>query len=157
MKPPIKLSRDIIAGGIILALTAFLWGVTTTFDSDPLGLEQGMPATYMPRLILAVIAGLAAIVIIKALTKKGEPIGKMPAWQMPATATFLALAAAMFPKLGVPIVFFIVCLVMPVMWGKKNYITVVIFAVSMPVAIYIIFKLILGLRLPMGPLSALGL
>ena len=50
-------SFDIAAGALILALAAYLWHVTTTFDSDPLGLEQGMPATLMPRLVLGVIAG----------------------------------------------------------------------------------------------------
>lgn len=152
-----KLSRDLVAGGLILVLLAFLWWVTTTFDSDPLGMAQGMPATRMPRLILGVIAVLTVLMILQSLAKGGEAISGLPPWEMPATAAVLALAAFLFTQLGVPLVFFCVCVVLPIMWGTRNYGAVMAFAVGVPVAIYIVFKLLLGLRLPMGPLAALGL
>ncbi|MEX0318090.1 MAG: tripartite tricarboxylate transporter TctB family protein [Ruegeria sp.] len=152
-----KLSRDLVAGGLILVLSAILWWVTTTFDSDPLGMAQGMPATHMPRLILGVIAVLTVIMILQSLAKEGDALGGVPPWQMPATAAVLGLAAILFPVLGVPLVFFCICLVLPVMWGARNYGAVVAFAVGVPVAIYVVFKMLLGLRLPMGPLTALGL
>lgn len=152
-----KLSRDLVAGGLILVLSAYLWWVTTTFDSDPLGMAQGMPATHMPRLILGVIAGLTVLMVLQSLAKGGEALGGLPPWQMPATAGVLALAAILFTSFGVPLVFFCVCVVLPIMWGTRNYGAVLAFAVGVPVAIYIVFKLLLGLRLPMGPLAALGL
>ncbi|WP_136440935.1 tripartite tricarboxylate transporter TctB family protein [Pacificoceanicola onchidii] len=152
-----RLSRDLVAGGLILLLSAFLWWVTTTFDSDPLGMAQGMPATHMPRLILGVIAALTVLMILQSLSKGGEALGGLPPWQMPATAAVLGLAALLFTSLGVPLVFFGVCLTLPIMWGTRKYAAVAAFAVGVPVAIYIVFKLLLGLRLPMGPLAALGL
>jgi hypothetical protein len=152
-----QLSKDIAAGGIILAVSAFLWKVTTTFDSDPLGMAQGMPATHMPRLILAVIAGLTVIMMVQSLAAKAEGLGDIPPWQVGATAALLGLAAILFPVIGVPLAFFGVCLTLPVLWGRRNYSAIAVFAVCVPIAIYIIFKLLLGLRLPMGPLSALGL
>lgn len=152
-----KLSRDLVAGGLILVLSAFLWWVTTTFDSDPLGLAQGMPATHMPRLIIAVIAVLTLLMMLQNLIKGGEAMGAIPPWQVPATAAFLGLAALLFTQLGVPLVFFGVCLGLPLMWGARNVVAIAIFAVGVPAAIYIVFKMLLGLRLPMGPLAALGL
>ena len=152
-----RLSRDVVAGGLILLLCLFLWQVTTNFDSDPLGMAQGMPATHMPRLVLAIIAGLTVLMVIQSLLKGGEAIGGLPPWQMPATAGVLGLAAILFPALGVPLVFFCVCVTLPIMWGKRNFGAVLIFAVSVPIAIYFVFKLLLGLRLPMGPLAAFGL
>ena len=152
-----KLSRDVVAGGLILALSAFLWWVTTTFDTDPLGMAQGMPATHMPRLILSVIGILTVLMVLQSLAKGGEAIGGLPPWQMPATAAVLGIAALLFTQLGVPLVFFGVCLTLPILWGTRNYFAVLIFAMGVPVAIYIVFKLLLGLRLPMGPLSAPGL
>lgn len=152
-----KLSRDFVAGGLILFLAAFLWWVTTTFDTDPLGMAHGMPATHMPRLILSVIAVLTVIMVLQSLLKGGEALGDLPPWQMPATAGLLGLAAILFPHLGVPLVFFCVCIALPIMWGVRKYGAVVLFAISVPVAIYIVFKLLLGLRLPMGPLAAFGL
>ncbi len=152
-----KLSRDLVAGGLILVLSATLWWVTTTFDTDPLGMTQGMPATHMPRLILGVIAALTLIMIVQSLTSGGEALGGVPPWQMPATAAVLGLAAILFPILGVPLVFFCVCVILPLMWGARNYSVIVVFAVGLPIAIYVVFKILLGLRLPMGPLAALGL
>lgn len=152
-----KLSRDLVASGLILVLSAFLWWVTTNFDSDPLGMAQGMPATHMPRLILAVIAALTVIMVLQSLAKGGDAIGGMPPWQMPATTGVLGLAAILFPQLGVPLVFFCVCIILPLMWGIRNFGAVLVFAAGVPIAIYIVFKLLLGLRLPMGPLAAFGL
>ena len=100
-----KLSRDTLTGGLILLLVAFLWWITTTFDSDPLGMAQGMPATHMPRLVLAIIAILTVLMILQSAVKGGDAIGEMPPWQIPTTAAFLGIAAFLFPKLGVPLVF----------------------------------------------------
>lgn len=152
-----KLSRDLVAGGLILLLSAFLWWMTTTFDSDPLGMAQGMPATHMPRLVLAIIAILTLLMMLQSVLKGGEPIGDIPPWQVPATAALLGLAAVLFAQLGVPLVFFGVCLLLPLMWGARNLAAIISFAVAVPVAIYIVFRLLLGLRLPMGPLTAIGL
>lgn len=152
-----RLSRDLVAGGLILGLSAFLWWVTTTFDSDPLGMAQGMPATHMPRLVLSVIGVLTVIMLLQSFVKGGDDIGALPPWQVPATAVLLGSAALFFPKLGVPLVFFGVCLALPLMWGARKFAAIAIFALGVPVAIYVVFKLLLGLRLPMGPLATLGL
>jgi hypothetical protein len=151
------ISRDFVVGGLILILSAFLWWVTTTFDTDPLGMAQGMPATRMPRLILVVIAVLTVLMMVESFIKGGEAIGGAPPWQMPATAALLGLAALLFSTLGVLLVFFGVCFALPLMWGSRNFAAIPLFAAGVPVAIFIVFKLLLGLRLPMGPLAALGL
>ena len=152
-----KLTRDFIAGSLIIVLSVFLWSVTTTFESDLLGLSQGMPATLMPRLILSVIIILTILMMVQSMIKGGEPIGNLPTWQVPTTAAILGLASIFLPQLGVPLVFFFICLVIPLLWGARNLVTILIFALLVPTAIYITFKLLLGLRFPMGPFAALGL
>lgn len=153
-----RLTRDTVTTGLILAVAGFLWHQTTLFDTDPLGMNSGMPATYMPRLVLAIIVLLTALMLVQSLISgKGETIGNVPPWQVGATAILLAVSALLFTKLGVPLVFFGVCFAMPVLWGARNYRAIALFAVSIPVVIYIVFKLLLGLRLPMGPLSSIGL
>ncbi len=149
--------RDLASGALILALSAFLWGVTTTFDSDPLGMEQGMPATHMPRLVLGVISGLAVLMMIQSVVRGGGAVGAPPPWRMPATAALLATAAALFTTVGVPIAFFAVCLCLPPLWGSRNWPAIAAFALGVPAAVHVVFKILLGLRLPMGPLAALGL
>ena len=150
-------SRDVVAGLVILCVSAFLWYVTTTFEADLLGMSQGMAAESMPRLILGVIIGLTLIMIISALITGGEGLDGLPPWQMMATVALLGAAALLFTTLGLPVVFFLVCLILPIIWGARNYGRIAGFAACVPAAIYVVFKLILGLRLPMGPLSGLGL
>ena len=150
-------SRDVVAGVIILCLSAFLWYMTTTFEADLLGMSQGMTAEHMLRLILGVIAVLTVIMTGTAVMKGAEPIGGLPPWQMMATVALLGTAAGLFTTLGLPIVFFLVCFCLPVIWGARGFLGLAVFALCVPSAIYVVFKLILGLRLPMGPLCTLGL
>lgn len=152
-----RLTRDFVAGTIILGLSAFLWWITTTFDSDPLGMAQGMPATHMPRLILSVIVVLTVLMMVQNAMNGGEEIGGVPPWQMPTTVVILGLAAILFTRLGVPLVFFAICIAIPIVWGSTKYKAIIVFAACIPIAIYVVFKLLLGLRLPMGPLATLGL
>lgn len=152
-----NLSKDIVAGSVILILSAVLWWVTTTFDSDPLGLAQGMPATHMPRLILTVMAGLTLLMMAQSIRKAEKTEWRAPPWRVGATAVLLGTIALLFSTLGLPLAFFAVCALLPVLWGSRNYPVIAVFAVCVPAAIYVIFKILLGLRLPVGPLSALGL
>ena len=148
--------KDLIPGAVILAVCAALYVVTTTFDSDPLGMAQGMPATHMPRLVLTVIAGLAVLMIVQGVRAGSTDAADAPPWRMWATAGILAVCAALFPTIGVPLAFFGVCVAIPILWGARRYGLVVAFAAAVPVAIYVVFQTLLGLRLPLGPLAALG-
>lgn len=153
-----RLSRDMVSTAIILAICVFLWVVTTHFDTDPLGMNQGMPATYMPRLVLSIIIILTLLMFAQSLwSGKAEPIGDLPPWQVGATAALLVIAALLITSFGVPLVFFGVCFAMPLLWGARRYGAIALFAVLTPVVIYIVFKVLLGLRLPVGPLGVFGL
>lgn len=152
-----SLSRDTIVGALILCLCALLWYVTTTFETDPLGMVGGMPATHMPRILLGLIASLSTLLIVQGLISGGDQLGPLPPWQVWATAALLGGIAVIFPTIGVPIAFFVVCTALPLLWGARNLIGITIFALAVPTAIYLIFRVLLGLRLPMGPLSAFGL
>ena len=149
--------RDIVAGSMILLVCLGLFYMTTTFETDPLGMTQGMPATKMPRLVLGVIAGLSVLMIVQgaisgpALVRPATP---MVVW---ASVVFLGTVCATLATIGFPIAFFLVCCGLPLLWGVRNYRSIAIYALSVPCGIYLIFRILLGLRLPMGPLAALGL
>ncbi|WP_419906698.1 tripartite tricarboxylate transporter TctB family protein [Hoeflea sp.] len=147
--------KDLLPGTIILALCAILFYVTTTFDSDPLGAAQGMPATHMPRLVLGAIAFLTLVMMVQGFRSGQTREGDAPPWKMWATAAMLALTAVLFPVIGVPLAFFLVCIALPVLWGARDIRHVAAFAVAVPVAIYVVFQILLGLRLPLGPLASL--
>ncbi|WP_305984119.1 tripartite tricarboxylate transporter TctB family protein [Roseibium sp. MMSF_3544] len=148
--------KDLVPGCLILILCAALYYVTTTFDSDPLGAAQGMPATHMPRLVLSVIAALAVLMIAQGLRSGEKTSSDMPPWKMWATAGLLGAAAFATPFIGVPLTFFLVCGSLPLLWGARDFKLVALFAVAVPVAIYIVFQILLGLRLPLGPLAFLS-
>lgn len=149
-----SIHKDVASGIVILIVCAALYYVTTGFDTDPLGLAQGMPATHMPRLVLATISLLAVIIIVQGLRADTQEASAPIPWQMWATAAPLALAALCFTTVGVPLTFFAVCIALPLLWGSRNYIAIAVFAPTVPVAIYIVFQMLLGVRLPLGPLDA---
>ena len=152
-----RLPSDVVVGLFILCLCGLLWYLTTRFDSDLLGLVGGMPATAMPRLVIYIISALCLLVIINGWRSNGPAVGSFPAWQMWATAGLLGLVAMSFRFLGLPLAFFAVCLLLPLLWGVRNYGAILVFALLVPTAIYLIFRILLGLRFPVGPLSLIGM
>lgn len=151
------LPRDFVPGVVLLLLCAGLYYVTTTFETDPLGLAQGMPATHMPRLVLGLIAGLTVLMMIQGLRAGAGEQKPAPTATVWATVALLGAAAACFEVLGVPLVFAAICATLPALWGARNWPAIIVFAAAIPTAIYIVFRLVLGVRFPVGPLSALGL
>ena len=152
-----SLPKDFVIGLILLAICGWMFYLTTGFETDLLGLAGGMSAKTMPRLVLGSIACLAVLMIVQgARAGRGKPMG-MPPWKMWATAGVLAVAAMSFETVGVPLAFFAVCVAVPVLWGARNKVAVGVFAVALPAAIYLVFQGLLGLRLPLGPLSFLAI
>ncbi|AQS50135.1 tripartite tricarboxylate transporter TctB family protein [Thioclava nitratireducens] len=152
-----SLSRDSVTGILLLVICALLWYATTTFDSDPMGMTTGMPATEMPRLVIGVIAMLSLALTVQGLSPKNKTRFGAVAWQVPVTAIILGAIAVLLSTIGLPLGFFIVCTVIPILWGSRRYVAIVLFALATPIAIYVIFQLLLSVRLPLGPLAALGL
>lgn len=148
-----SLPRDCSVGLVILAISGWLYYLTTQFDTDPLGMAQGMPATHMPRLILGVIAVLTLFMMVQGFRAGKAEAAEAPPWRMWVTAAILGVAAALFETIGVPLAFFAVCVSIPTLWGARNLLAVGIFAIALPTAIYGVFQGLLGLRLPLGPLS----
>lgn len=150
-------SRDVVTGVVVLVIVLILSYVTTTFDVDALGGTQGMPATKMPRLVLGLIAGLSVFLIVQSLLSEQRVKYSAVSGTVWLTMGLLGAISIGFSYLGLIIAFFMVCVGLPLAWGSRNYKAILAFAFSVPVVIYIIFKIVLGLRLPMGPLAALGL
>ena len=113
-----RLPSDVVVGLFILCLCGLLWYLTTRFDSDLLGLVGGMPATAMPRLVIYIISALCLLVIVNGWRSNGPAVGSFPAWQMWATAGLLGLVAISFRFLGLPLAFFAVCLLLPLLWAR---------------------------------------
>ncbi len=146
--------RDLFTGVLLIVASIILFAITFTFDSVPAAFAQGMQADVMPRLLLALIVLLSGAMIIGGWKDK-EPERQaipMPVW---ATMALLALAGALIQSLGVSIIVFLAALILPVLWGEKLRPFLLAYALSGPIAIYLIFTVALQLRLPQGPLASL--
>lgn len=146
--------KDMLAGLVILVVCGYLFFLTTRFESDLFGMVQGMPATLMPRLLLGVIVFLTLIMLVQGYRAGAATALPLPPWRMWATVAILAAATILFEVIGVPLAFLAVCVIVPILWGARSYLRVGVFAVLLPLAIYIVFQQLLGLRLPLGPLAA---
>ncbi len=151
-----NISRDVIVSVVLLLICAFLWSITLTFETDPFGAIASMPATEMPRLVLSVIAFLSVILFFQGLRKSNQQSFGKVHWRTFATGGVMLMSGILFSRLGLPIVFFLDCLILPILWGSRRYLSILIYAICVPVAIYVVFQIILSVRMPLGPLASLG-
>jgi putative tricarboxylic transport membrane protein len=47
------------------------------------------------------------------------------------------------------------CLAMPILWGERRYLLVLVYAVLFPIAIYLLFSQLLQVRFPAGSFTSL--
>lgn len=144
--------RDLLPGLALLLLCAVLFALTTTFERVPAAFAQGMQASAMPRLLIALMALLCLIMIWQG-RREPEPARRPITRATFLTAALLITASALFPMLGVTLTLFLVCLAMPVLWGERRPHLIVPFALAVPLGIYLLFVLVLRLRLPQGVLT----
>ncbi|QFU02887.1 Tripartite tricarboxylate transporter TctB family protein [Halomonas sp. THAF5a] len=144
--------RDLLPGGVLLVLVGVLYGITAGFDRVPPSFAQGMQAADMPRLILVVIAVLSLVMIYQG---RGQEEEAKPAisWRMWATALVLLAAVFLFSLLGLTLTTMLTCLIIPLLWGERRRLYVLIYAIAVPACIYLLFTFALKLRLPQGVLS----
>ncbi|MFD2236022.1 tripartite tricarboxylate transporter TctB family protein [Aureimonas populi] len=149
-----KSQRDIIAGGIFLAIAA-------TFGFISLGYEMGTPLRMGPGFIpltLAIILAILGVVIIVSGIRKNETVETSPvSWTGSALVVASLVIFGVFARqLGlVPIVF--LCTALTAFASRNNtLLSALTIAAAMSILCYLIFKIGLGITLPtFGPLFAL--
>lgn len=146
---PFLLRADDMVGGVILLFCAAVFAITTTFDEVPAMLSQGIPPTQFPRLLVGVIAFLVVVMMIQARRREAVEMKRVPTVAF-ATVGFLALFVAAIDWIGTFAAIFLFCLALPVLWGERRYAWIVVFAVLLPISIYILFSKVLGVRFPAG-------
>lgn len=146
--------RDLMVGVLLILFAGVMFFVTFGFEEVPAAFAQGMQAASMPRLLLGLIAVFSGVIIIQGWAKP-EPTREAPPWRFWATVGVLALAGALLAPLGVGVVAFITCLIVPVIWGERFRPALVAYALAAPIGIYLVFTVALQLRLPQGPLEGL--
>lgn len=149
---------DSAVAGVVLAVCAALFAVTASFDEVSELLAQNIrPATF-PRLLLAIISGLALALPFEHLlgTRGWRKIRRLRAARPPAMTwatlgVLLALAAAA-PLLGAMLTIFGICTAMPLLWGVRRPVRVLLFAALFTAGVTLLFNVVLGVHFEPGRL-----
>jgi putative tricarboxylic transport membrane protein len=145
---------------VLLALCATAYWLTTRFPTVPAMLSQNIPPTFFPRLVLAAIAGCAVFLIFQGARASirheegGRPEAPPPERPAPlvyATAAVVLVTPALIGVLGTWLVIALVCAVLPLLWRERRCVRIAALALGLPLAVYGLFTLALGVRFPAGP------
>jgi len=140
---------DTITGLALLAFCALAYWLTSGFEEVPAMLSQNVPPTFFPRLVLTIIAILSIFLVGRSLGKEREAASHIPAavW---VTALVVAVTGVTSAWLGTLLTLGVMAVVLPLAWGERRLPVIAALAVGLPVALYAIFSVGLGVRFPAG-------
>jgi putative tricarboxylic transport membrane protein len=150
---------DTVVALLILAFVGWLFYETTQFDKVSALFSQNIPPTMFPRILLFIVAVLAAVMPFEhmLLKRKGKNIDKDRSdtvkpitW---ATIVLLTVILAASEVLGTLLTLMSVCLFIPLLWGERRLKVVVPFAVIFPVCVAALFELVLKVFFAPGVLG----
>jgi putative tricarboxylic transport membrane protein len=146
------LHGDDVAGVVILVFVGVVVAITTTFEEVPAALSQGIPPEQFPRILVAVIALLAIAMIVQSRLRQEAPRKPAPMMVL-ATACLLLIFVLLIDWIGMIAAMFVFCLALPMLWGERRFLWIGVYAVLFPACIYLLFSVLLGVRLPLGLFS----
>ncbi len=147
-----RIPRDLVIAGALLAFCAVTYGITLGFDEAPAAVAQNVQPATFPRLVLAAIAVLAAVLAVTSFrldSPRKWPIKPM----VPATAAMMVAFVVAFDTLGFIAAMGLFGLLMPVLWGERRWRLVIPYAVLFPAVVYVVFVLGLGVHFDPGLLG----
>jgi len=145
--------QDCLIGVCLIAFCAFVFWLTAGFDEVPAMLSQNVPPTFFPRLVLVIIAALSGILAIQGLAKARERNERV-APAVFVTGAIVAITGVFLSLAGTFLTLFLIAIVLPLAWGERRAHLIGALAIGMPVAVYVVFTLVLGVRFPAGRLFA---
>ncbi len=143
---------DLVVTAVIVALCAFLFWDTTTFEKVPPSLAQNVPPTLFPRLLPLLIVVMALFLPFEHVQKKAQGIdldkdrSNRVAPITLVTALALLGIVLVMPWLGTLPALVVTCALMPVMWGERRWWLVALYAIAFPLAITYVFVAGLGVN-----------
>lgn len=147
-----RIPRDLVVALGVLAFCAVAYGVTLGFDEAPAAVAQNVQPATFPRLVIAVIAALSAMLAVMSF--RADSARKRPIKPMVATTAAMMVAfVIVFDILGFVAAMVLFAAAMPVLWGERRWRRVVPFAVLFPVAVYVVFVVGLGVHFDPGLLG----
>ena len=153
--------KDLILAIILVAFGAFMYYEAGKFPEAPAILGDTLNADVFPKMLITILFILVAIIPFefKLTPAKIAKIDKDRGDKTPPItwiSILLLLTIVSFAKfLGAVVTMFITCLLLPLVWGERNYIAVAIYSVVFPGFVYLLFNKLLGLYFNPGILELL--
>ena len=146
-----RLSRDVAAGVALLLFCGAAFYATTTFRDVPAMLSQNVPPTFFPRVVLIALALLSLALVVLSRNRRDESRAPLerPVY---VTAGIFTIAVALVPYLGMLATVFLVSIGLSLYWGERRALRIAGLALGLPLAVYVVFVLALGMRFPSGVL-----
>lgn len=146
-----RFPRDALFGVGILAFCVATWLVTLTFKEAPAVIAQNVQPATFPRLVVAVIAVLAVVIIAKSFRTAGKRPKPVPPMVFISAAVMPGFVIA-FYYLGILPAMILLCFALPLIWGERRLHFVVPYAIVFPVLVYLLFAVVLGVHFEPSPL-----
>lgn len=147
-----RIHSDQAAAMVIVAAAAVAFAMTFGFDAVPPALAQGMGAREFPRLLAALIAGLAVVMALQARGRAPVDLGRIDGmvWLLLAA---IPLYMGLLWLVGLPASLAIALLALGLAWGERRMFALVVHAVALPAVIWLVF--VKGLKVPL-PVGVIG-
>jgi putative tricarboxylic transport membrane protein len=154
---PQRLTRwnvDTISSLWILLFCLYFFYQTFQFDEVSPMLSQNIPPTFFPRVILTAVLAMSSLLLVRGLRKSKPEQDSVPVIVY-LTGGGICAGLLVLHLVGIYTLIFLMGSLLPILWGERRYGRVLIFAVLTPFLIYLLFDLLLGLRLPLGLLESI--
>jgi putative tricarboxylic transport membrane protein len=147
--PTTRWNDETVAGLTVLLLSLVAFALTYRFDSVPDILAQNIPPTFFPRLMLLAAGSMSAMLLVQGLRQPARRKPGIPPIVF-VTGAFVAASVLSIDTLGIVGLTCLTSVVLPVLWGERRPIHILLFAVVTSATIYLVFGRLLRLQLPMG-------
>lgn len=150
---------DLVVAVVLLAFCAYAYYLTTRFEEVPAVFTQDIPPEYVPRLLLWTIIALSLCLPFEHLFKPGgrahfaEARSANIRLMAYLTGGLLVVLVALVPVTGTYAGVFLVCLLLPVLWGERRWKILLPYAVVFPTVVMLLFSKVLGVYFHPGLLG----
>jgi putative tricarboxylic transport membrane protein len=151
--------KDLYLALVLVAFGAFVYYEAGKFPPAPAVLGDTVNADVFPKILVVILLFLTAIIPFefKMTPEKVAKIDKdRDQKTLPITwiTIFLLLTIVFLTDfLGAVLTMFVICLLLPIVWGEKNYVAVAIYALLFPAFVWFLFNQLLGLYFAPGLLE----
>ena len=151
--------KDLYLALVLVAFGAFVYYEAGKFPPAPAVLGDTLNADVFPKILVVILLFLTAIIPFE-LKLTPEKVAKIDKDRnektLPITwITIFVLLTIVFLTdfLGAVLTMFVTCLLVPLVWGERNYVAVAIYAIVFPAFVWFLFNQLLGLYFAPGLLE----